>query len=88
MFAPNATTHQLADQIHHERQSHAERMQLVAREKGPDGAPLDRYAQRRITARRLAAGAVALALTVTVAAVTVAGGASGGPGGGGVTLIR
>ncbi len=87
MFAPNASTHQLADQLHQERLSHAARMQLVAREKGPDGTPVDRHAHRRITARRLAAGAAAIVLTVSVGAATVASGGIGG-GGGGVTLIR
>ncbi|MGQ0607187.1 MAG: hypothetical protein ACT4OQ_01805 [Chloroflexota bacterium] len=72
MFAPNISTHELADQIHHERLSHAALMQKVARERAPDSINVDRQAQRRLTSRRLAATVTAATLTFTVAAVAAA----------------
>ncbi|MCA1568743.1 MAG: hypothetical protein LC798_00155 [Chloroflexi bacterium] len=72
MFAPNVSTHQLADQIHHERLSHAALLQKVARERSTDSVSVDRPAQRLLTARRLAATLTAGALTFTVAAAAAA----------------
>ncbi|MGH2381294.1 MAG: hypothetical protein ACRDG7_08745 [Candidatus Limnocylindria bacterium] len=72
MFAPNISTHDLADQIHHERLSHAALMQKVARERSRDSITVDRQAQRRLTSRRLAATVTAATLTFTVAAVAAA----------------
>ena len=72
MFAPNLSTHQLADSIQHERLSHASRMQKVHQER-KDSVALDRSVQRRITARRLAATLAAGALTLGLAAVAAAG---------------
>ena len=93
MFAPNISTHQLADQIHHERLSHAALMQKITRERATDSITVDREAQRRITSRRLAAGVAAVTLTFAIAAA-VAGtqqseaAAQSHASGGGVTLIR
>lgn len=72
MFAPNISTHQLADQIHHERLSHAALIQKVARERSSDSVAVDRPTQRRLTARRLAATVAAASLTFTVAAAAAA----------------
>ena len=93
MFAPNISTHQLADQIHHERLSHAALLQKVSRERSADSITVDREAHRRVTSRRLAAGLAAATLTFAMAAA-VAGtqqseaSAQRAPSGGGVTLIR
>lgn len=93
MFAPNISTHQLADQIHHERLSHAALMQKVARERSSDSVTVDHAAQRRVTSRRLAATLAAATLTFAIAAA-VAGtqqteaAAGRQSSGGGVTLIR
>ena len=94
MFAPNISTHQLADQIHHERLSHSALMQKVVRERSTDSITVDREAQRRVTSRRLAAGLAAVTLTFAIAAVAAAtqqseAAATQSHGsGGGVTLIR
>jgi hypothetical protein len=50
----------LADLKHHERLSHAARLQMVAQARGPEDRYLDREAHRRITVRRLTAAATAL----------------------------
>ena len=55
MFAPNISTHQLADTIHHERISHAALLQQIKQDRAPDAVRVDRQAQRRMTSRRLAA---------------------------------
>jgi len=70
MFAPNISTHQLADQIHQERLSHSALMQKVARERSADSVSVDRETRRRATVRRLAAslGAVTLLLSIAAAA--------------------
>ena len=93
MFAPNISTHQLADQIHHERLTHAALMQKVARERSTDSIIVDREAQRRATSRRLAAALGAATLTFAIAAAvagTQQSEAAERPhsSGGGVTLIR
>jgi hypothetical protein len=99
MFAPNLSTHQLADQMHHERLSHAARMQAAAEQHGPKGTPLDREAQRRITVRRLTATLAGAALSVALVAGAAATLGSqpdpasapatvGGGAGGGATHIR
>jgi hypothetical protein len=93
MFAPNISTHQLADQIHHERLSHAALMQKVVRERSTDSITVDREAQRRVTARRLAAGLAAATLTFAIAAAAAGtqqsqAAAQRHSSGGGVTLIR
>ena len=93
MFAPNISTHQLADQIHHERLSHAALMQKVARERSTDAVTVDREAQRRVTSRRLAAGLAAATLTFAIAAAAAGTQQTEAAGqrhssGGGVTLIR
>lgn len=94
MFAPNISTHQLADQIHHERLSHAALMQKVARERSADSVTVDLPAHRRLTSRRLAATIAAAALTLTIAAAAAATQQAEAPDahhaspGGGVTLIR
>ena len=94
MFAPNISTHQLADQIHHERLSHAALMQKVSRERSTDSIVVDREVQRRVTSRRLAAALGAVTLTFAVAAAAAAtqqseAAASQTPAsGGGITLIR
>jgi hypothetical protein len=72
MFAPNLSTHQLADSIHHERQSHSTRILKVQQER-MDSANVDRSVQRRITARRLAASLTAVVLTFAIAAIAAAG---------------
>ena len=92
MLAPNISTHQLADQIHHERLSHAALMQKVARERSTDSINVDRDAQRRVTSRRLAAGLAAATLTFAIAAAAAgtqqSQAATQHSSGGGVTLIR
>ena len=71
MFAPNISTHQLADTIHHERISHAAMLQQIKQDRAPDSVSVDRHAHRRITSRRLAA-AMAAALTFAIAAAVAA----------------
>ncbi|MDQ4036721.1 MAG: hypothetical protein M3153_12500 [Chloroflexota bacterium] len=93
VFAPNISTHQLADQIHHERLSHAALIQKVTRERSTDSVSIDRMAQRRATSRRLAATLTAAALTFVIAAAASAtqqteAAASQHSAGGGVTLLR
>jgi hypothetical protein len=92
MFAPNISTHQLADQIHHERLTHSALIQKVVRERSTDTMSVDRHAQRRTTSRRLAATLAAATLTFVIAAAAAATQQAEGPGqhsaGGGVTLIR
>jgi hypothetical protein len=93
MFAPNASTHQLADSIHRERLNHSAMIQKVMQDRDPHGLAVDRQAQRRITSRRLAATIAAAALTFTIAAAVganqpTAAPAEGNSAGGGVTLIR
>lgn len=94
MFAPNISTHQMADQLHHERLSHAALVQKVARERSADSVNADLPAQRRLTSRRLAATIAAATLTLTIAAAAAATQQAGAPdahhasSGGGVTLIR
>jgi hypothetical protein len=93
MFAPDISTHRLADQIHHERLTHAALIQKVVRERSTDGPSVDRDAQRRLTSRRLAAAVAAAALTFAITAATAATqlsepAADQPSTGGGVTLIR
>ena len=92
MFAPNISTHQLADTIHHERISHAARLQQIKQDRAPDGFAVDRQAHRRMTSRRLAA-AMAAVLTFAIAAAVAANQPAAAPAqqhspGGGLTLIR
>jgi hypothetical protein len=93
MFAPNVSTHQLADSIHRERLNHSAMIQKVMQDRDSHMVAVDRQAQRRITSRRLAATIAAAALTFTVAAAVAANQpapapASGGTSGGGLVLIR
>jgi hypothetical protein len=82
----------LADLKHQERLTHAARLQMVARARGPEERHFDREAHRRVTVRRLSAAATALALAATVAAGALAlenpGAASHQLSGGGVTRSR
>jgi hypothetical protein len=92
MFAPNISTHQLADSIHHERIAHAALLQQVKRDRSPDAMDVDRQAHRRMTSRRLA-GATAAVLTFAIAATVAANQPNAAPAqqhspGGGLTLIR
>lgn len=93
MFAPNVSTHQLADSIHRERLNHAAMIQKVMQDRDTDAVVVDRQAQRRITARRLAATLTAAALTFAIAAAVAANQPNAAPAqgpstGGGSTLIR
>ncbi len=92
MFAPNISTHQLADQIHHERIDHAALLHKVARDRSSDSLGVDRQAHRRTTSRRLAATLTAAVLSIGIAAVAAAQSAGDVPAarttGGTVTLIR
>ena len=82
----------LADLKHQERLSHAARLQMVARARGPENRHFDREAHRRVTVRRLTAAATAVALAATVAAGALAldnpGAARHQLSGGGVTRSR
>ena len=71
MFAPNISTHQLADAIHQERQADAAtiRQAKLYRAAHP-GA--NRHMQRRITSRRFAATLAGAVLTLAVAAAVAA----------------
>ncbi len=93
MFAPNISTHQLADQVHHERLNHAALLQKVARERSANSITVDRQAQRRMTSRRLTATLAAAALTFTLAAAAGATQQTSAPEGhpstgGGATVVR
>ena len=93
MFAPNVSTHQLADSIHRERLNHAAMIQKVMQDRDPHGVAVDRQVQRRITSRRLAATIAAAALTFTIAAAVAATQPTAAPAeghspGGGTILIR
>jgi hypothetical protein len=92
MFAPNISTHQLADAIHRERQADAAtiRQAKLYRKAHPG---VTRHAQRRITSRRLAATLAGAVLTLAVAAAVAANQPAAAPAqqhspGGGMTLIR
>ena len=92
MFAPNISTHQLADTIQHERLAHAAVIQKIKRDRAPDAVTIDRPAQRRLTSRRLAA-TMAAALTFAIAAAVAANQPAAAPAqehspGGGLTLVR
>jgi len=85
MFAPNVSTHQLADAIHQERladaaairqakayrKSHNAMLHQAKIDRG-EGISVDRHAQRRITARRLTATMVGAVLTFAIAAAVAA----------------
>lgn len=85
MFAPNVSTHQLADAIHQERladaaairqakayrASHNAMLHQAKIDRG-EGIIVDRHAQRGITARRLTATLVGAVLTFAVAAAVAA----------------
>lgn len=94
MFAPNISTHQLADTIHHERLEHAALLSRVARDRKGGGLEVDRTAARRMTSRRLTATIAAAALTLVVAAAAAANQAAEAPAemnsanGAGLILIR
>ena len=55
MFAPDLTTHQLADSVHAERQAHAALLHKVVRDRADGSMTVDRQAHRRATSRRLVA---------------------------------
>jgi hypothetical protein len=82
----------LADLKHQERLTHAARLHMVARARGPEDHHFDREAHRRITVRRLTAAATALALAATIAAGALAlenpGAAQHQLSGGGATRSR
>jgi hypothetical protein len=97
MFAPNLSTHQLADSVHHERQAHAARLHGITRDRKAGDVPIDRVALRRLTARRLTASMAAVVLTLVIAAAAAATGSNAKPNGaapmapangGSLTLIR
>jgi hypothetical protein len=93
MFAPNVTTHQLADTIHAERQAHAALLHKAKADRQPTSLGMDRQAQRRITVRRLSATLAGAVLTFAIAAAVAANQpaaapAAGPASGGGVTLLR
>ena len=93
MFAPNVSTHQLADSIHRERLNHSAMIQKVMQDRDPHAISVDRQAQRRITSRRLAATLAAATLTFTIAAAVAANQPAAAPAqapapGGGMILIR
>lgn len=93
MFAPNVTTHQLADSIHAERQAHAALLHKAKADRSRDSIIVDRHAQRRMTARRLSATLAGAILTFAIAAAVAANQpaaapAAGPSSGGGVTLLR
>lgn len=93
MFAPNVTTHQLADSIHAERQAHAAMLHKVEASRRHDSINVDRQTQRRMTARRLSATLAGAILTFAIAAAVAANQpaaapAAGPSSGGGVTLLR
>jgi hypothetical protein len=93
MFAPNISTHQLADAIHRERQADAAtiRQAKLYRKAHPG---VTRHAQRRITSHRLAATLAGAVLTFAVAAAVAANQPAAAPAqqqqsnGGSLTLIR
>ncbi len=93
MFAPNVSTHQLADSIHAERQAHAALLHQAKHDRTAGSVIVDRQVQRRITARRLAATLAGVVLTLTIAAAVAANQPAAAPAqgpvpGGGLTLIR
>jgi hypothetical protein len=93
MFAPNVSTHQLADSIHVERQAHAALLHRVNADRSHDSISTDRQVQRRMTARRLTATLAGAILTFAIAAAVAANQpaaapAAGPSSGGGVTLLR
>jgi hypothetical protein len=81
MFAPNLSTHQLADSVHHERQAHAARLHRIIRDREAGEAEVDHTAHRRMTARRLVASLTAVALTLVIAAAAAADGPNAAPAG-------
>jgi hypothetical protein len=92
MFAPNISTHQLADQVHHERQHHASLLHKISRDRSEGVLRVDRQALRRTTSRRLAATIAGAVLSLSIVAIAAAQGtdapAPAHPIGGGVTLLR
>jgi len=87
MLGPNHQYHDLANQMHSERLSHAARIQMVARERHDERRPFNLEVARRITAARLAASAAGVALAFALAA-SVAANSPAVTGGGGAILIR
>jgi hypothetical protein len=92
MFAPNVSTHQLADSIHAERQAHAALLHQAKVDRTGDSVIVDRHTQRRITARRLTATLAGAVLTFAIAAAVAANqpaaDPAAGPSSGGRTLLR
>jgi len=92
MFAPDITTHQLADSMHAERQAHASLLHKISRDRADDSTVVDRRALRRATSRRLVATLAGTVLAMGIAAMAAAQvtdtQAPSHPTGGGVTLIR
>jgi hypothetical protein len=93
MFAPNISTHQLADAIHRERQADAAliRQAKLYRAAHP---VMGRHTQGRVTSRRFAATLAGAVLTLAVAAAVAANQPAAAPAqqqqsnGGSLTLIR
>lgn len=93
MFAPNVSTHQLADSIHAERLAHAALLHRTMIDRKGDSVTVDRQVQRRMTARRLSATLAGALLTFAIAAAVAANQpaaapAAGPSSGGGLTVIR
>ena len=93
MFAPNVSTHQLADSIHAERQAHAALLHNAKADRSHDTITADRQAQRRMTARRLSATLAGALLTFAIAAAVAANQpaaapAAGPSSAGGLTVLR
>ena len=91
MFAPNVSTHQLADAIHQERQADAALIRQAKLYRASH-VPTGRHPQRRVT-RRFAATLAGAVLTLAVAAAVTANQPAAAPAqqpanGGGLTLIR
>jgi uncharacterized protein YfaQ (DUF2300 family) len=92
MFAPNISTHQLADAIHQERQADAALIR-EAKIYRASHVSASRHTQRRITTRRFAATLAGAVLTLAVAAAVAANQPAAAPGqqpsnGGSLILIR
>ncbi|MGH2394755.1 MAG: hypothetical protein ACRDGH_14915 [Candidatus Limnocylindria bacterium] len=93
MFAPNVSTHQLADSIHSERLAHSAMILKVKHDRTADAVSVDRQVQRRITSRRMAATLAGAILTFAIAAAAAAQSPAASEAqhpanGGGLTLIR
>jgi hypothetical protein len=87
MLSPNHLAHDLATRTHHEKISHAARIQMIQRDRRDGDRSVDRSTFRRLTATRLAAALTAVVFSIAVAAGAVAAAAASGPAGGGGTML-